>query len=113
MSHMSPHYFTSSHMSHPHICHTSQPSHMSHMSPHYVTPSRMSHMSPHCHTLTYVTPHMSHTLTAAVCYSDIDLDPDAPPSKRIREDDGEDETDYSMASLARGEITEVHNTSIL
>jgi len=35
----------------------------------------------------------------------LDLDSEAPPVKRARI--GEDETDFSMAALARGEITEV------
>lgn len=38
--------------------------------------------------------------------SDIDLDAEALPSKRARIE-GEEDTDFSMASLARGEIKEV------
>ena len=37
--------------------------------------------------------------------SELDLDAEAPPSKRPRTDN--DDTDFSMASLARGEVTQV------
>ncbi len=39
--------------------------------------------------------------------TELDLDAEAPPSKKARVDD--EDTDFSMASLARGEITQVRN----
>lgn len=36
--------------------------------------------------------------------SDLDLDAEAPPAKKSRV---EEETDFSMASLAKGEVTQV------
>lgn len=38
--------------------------------------------------------------------TELDLDAEAPPSKKARVDE---DTDFSMASLARGEITQVRN----
>ena len=42
---------------------------------------------------------------------DLDLDAEAPPFKKTRTE-GEDETDFSMASLARGVVTEVREVGI-
>jgi len=41
------------------------------------------------------------------CSSEIDLDTERP-AKRLRTEDG-DQTDFSMASLTKGEITEVYD----
>ena len=40
--------------------------------------------------------------------TDIDLEGDEPASKKPRQDNNEDETDFSMASLARGVVEEVY-----
>lgn len=39
--------------------------------------------------------------------SDLDLDSGAPPAKKPRNDAESDEVDFSMASLAKGEVTKV------